>query len=105
MARSYDHSKKTLGEACGFKEEDTVIYKEVLLQQFQKNANEPSKIVEVLERDFDPRVLSMLLVGSILATRRLEGVMQLMESLGGAEAYAKLMSLDLTDKEETEIIG
>lgn len=105
MERKFDHSKGSLGEACGYKEGDTDVYRDLLMEQFKKNAGNPSKIVEVIEKEIEPRVLSMLLVGSILATKRLEVVMNMIETLGGEAAFKRLMSMTSSKEEETETIG
>lgn len=105
MERKFDHSKNTLGEACGFKEEETTVYRDLLMEQFSKSVESPSKIVEVIEKEIEPRVLAMLLVGSILATKRLESVITMVEMLGGEEAFKKLMRGMSSKEEETETIG
>lgn len=105
MERKFDHSKGSLGEACGYKEEDTYVYRDLLKEQFEKNADNPSRIVEVIEKEIEPRVLSMLLVGSILATKRLEVLMEILQTLGGEEGFKKLMSMTSLKEEETETIG
>lgn len=90
MSGNYDHSKENLGEACGYTHEDAISQRDRLLNIFD-SAEGPSHCVEAVEAQFDKKELATLLVGSIIATKRLEEVMELLQTVGGEEAIRRLM--------------
>lgn len=101
MSRNYDHSKENLGEACGYTYDDAVSQRDRLLTIFGETKG-ASRIVEKVEAQFEKRELAVLLVGSIIATKKLEKVMELLQNLEGDDAIRTLMKKleSLEDLEE-----